>query len=188
LINGEGQKIDAADAFGRKGRSELDSVELSSSTRRIVDNLLTNLDLLTVQIKDLDVEIEGVAEIDPVVKLLKTIDGVGSFTALAIRSAIGEIERFRSAKAFASYTGLIPGYRHSGDKQCNGPITKRGVSTLRWVLIQAVPHAVRHSEYLKKLYFRICYRSSVGKAKVAVAHALARIIYHVWREARPYYR
>jgi transposase len=115
LINGEGQKIDAADAFGRKGRSELDSVELSSSTRRIVDNLLTNLDLLTVQIKDLDVEIEGVAEIDPVVKLLKTIDGVGSFTALAIRSAIGEIERFRSAKAFASYTGLIPGYRHSGD-------------------------------------------------------------------------
>lgn len=78
--------------------------------------------------------------------------------------------------------------RQSEDKVRNTSITKQGVKTLRRVLIQAVPHAIRRSDYLRRMYYRICCRSSVGKAKVAVAHALSRMIYHVWMEARPYYR
>ena len=84
-----------------------------------------------------------------------TIDGIGEFTGVAVRAIVGEMARFRSVKAFGAYTGLIPGYRRSADTVRNGPITKQGNSTLRWLLIQAVPHAVRHSDYLKRLYYRI---------------------------------
>ena len=188
LINREGCRVTASDPFGKKGRAQLDSLELSQPVRRMVDSNLVLSDLLSSQISALDVEIGQIAEADPIVGHLRTIDGVGSFTALAIRAVTGEMSRFRGAKAFAAYTGLIPGYRQSGQTVHNGSITKQGSKTLRWVLIQAVPHAIRHSEYLRNLYYRLCYRSSVAKARVAVAHALARIIYHVWTEARPYYR
>jgi transposase len=188
LINREGLKVVAADSFGKRGRAQMDSLELSPSIRYMVDNHLMTVDLLTAQIEQLNKEIKRIGDSDAIIELLRSVDGIDYFTALAIRAAVGEMERFKSPKAFAAYTGLIPGYRQSADKVRNGPITKKGVSTLRWVLIQAVPHAVRKTGYLKRLHHRILFRSSVGKARVAVAHALARIIYHVWTEARPYYR
>ncbi|MFQ6008004.1 MAG: transposase, partial [Candidatus Zixiibacteriota bacterium] len=169
-------------------RQQLDALELSPSLRAMVDDHLTHLDVLIVQIEQLDKKISQIADSDEIVRLLTTIDGIGEFTGVAIRAIVGEMTRFRSMKAFEAYTGLIPWYRCSAETIRNGSITKQGNSTLRWLLLQAVPHAIRHSDYLKRLYYRICLRSSVGKAKVAVAHALARIIYHVWTEARPYYR
>ena len=188
LLNREGCRLTASDPFGRKGRAQIDSLQLSDSLRRMVDTNLVTSDLLSSQISVLDKEVEQTGQADPIVVNLCTIDGVGYFTALAIRAIVGRMDRFRSVKAFASYTGLIPGYRQSAERVHHGSITKQGSPTLRWLLIQAVPHAVRHSDYLKRMYYRLCYRSSVAKARVAVAHALARIIYHVWMEARPYYR
>lgn len=188
LINREGHRLTVADPFGKKGRQQLDALELSPSLRAMVDDHLTHLDVLIVQIEQLDKKISQIADSDEIVRLLTTIDGIGEFTGVAIRAIVGEMTRFRSMKAFEAYTGLIPWYRCSAETIRNGSITKQGNSTLRWLLLQAVPHAIRHSDYLKRLYYRICLRSSVGKAKVAVAHALARIIYHVWTEARPYYR
>ncbi len=187
-INREGFRIMATDPFGKKGRLELDSLPLPAWLRSQIEVHLTQIDYLTAQITKIDHEIERVVADDKIASLLSTVDGVGPFIALAVRSSIGEIERFRSAKAFAAYTGLIPGYRNSADTVRNGPITKQGVTTLRWALTQSVNHAIRHSDYLKRLYHRVCFRSSVPKARVAVAHALARILYHVWMEARPYYR
>jgi transposase len=188
LIGREGQRVSVTDAFGKKGRMEIDSMELSKPIRDMVNDCLVSIDLLDVQIKSIDKEIDRIGDSDEIVSRLRTIDGISNFSGLAIRAAVGQMERFRSPKAFSGYTGLIPGYRQSGNKRQDGHITKQGVNILRWVLIQAVPHAVRRSPYLKRLYQRICFRSSVGAARVAVAHALARIIYHVWMEARPYYR
>lgn len=188
LLNREGHRVLVSDAFGKQGRAQIDSFELSASLRRMVDSNLVTSDLLSSQISVLDKEIKQIGHADPIVDNLCTIDGIGYFTALAIRAIVGRMDRFRSVKAFASYTGLIPGYRQSAERVHHGSITKQGSPTLRWLLLQAVPHAVRHSDYLKRMYYRLCYRSSVAKARVAVAHALARIIYHVWMEARPYYR
>jgi len=188
LLNREGCRVMSSDPFGKGGRAEIDSLELSSPLRRMVDTNLVTSDLLSSQISVLDKEIEQIGQADSIVDNLCTIDGIGYFTALAIRAIVGRMDRFRSVKAFASYTGLIPGYRQSAERVHHGSITKQGSPTLRWLLLQAVPHAVRHSDYLKRMYYRLCYRSSVAKARVAVAHALARIIYHVWMEARPYYR
>jgi transposase len=184
----EGYQIELSDPFGRAGRAMIDGWALAGWLRRIVDDQLTTMELLSAQITAVDQEVAQIVRADAQMQLLQSVDGVGPFTALALRAVVGEISRFPNAKAFAAYTGLVPGYRQSGEKRIPGPITKQGVSTLRWLLVQAVPHARRHSPYLRRLYYRLCFRTSVSKAKVAVAHALARLIYHVWREARPYYR
>ena len=188
LLNREGCRITASDPFGKKGRIEIDQAPVSPPLRSMIDGYLIQADLLSAQIADRDREIAQIAQSDRIIRLLCTIDGIGFFTALAIRAIVGEISRFDNPKSFGAYTGLNPGYRQSADKVSRGSITKQGSPTLRWVLVQAVPHAVRRSDYLKRMYNRLCYRSSVANARVAVAHALARIIYHVWTEARPYYR
>lgn len=188
LINREGHRLSVKDAFGKRGREEIDSLPLCSNLRRMVDTNLTQVDLLTSQLKTLDKEIEEIGKSDRIIELLRSIDGIGYFSALAIRAAVGDMKRFKNARSFAAYTGLIPSYRASAEVTYHGHITKRGVPYLRWVLVESVNHAIRHCDYLKRLYQRICFRSSVGKARVAVAHALARIIFHVWTEARPYHR
>jgi len=188
MISREGLRVKVGDAFGKSGRAEMDKLSLSEQSRSFVDDMLVRHDLIDKQIGSIDKEIQAISETDPVCCLLQTIDGVGSFTALSVRAIVGEMSRFRSAKAFAAYTGLIPGYRHSAEKVHNGPITKQGSPILRWVLLQGVNHFKRNTDYLQRLYSRICFRSSTVKARVAVAHAMARIIYHVWMEARPYYR
>ena len=48
LINREGHRIPAADPFGKKGRQQLDSLELSPSLRSMVDDHVIHLDLLSV--------------------------------------------------------------------------------------------------------------------------------------------
>ena len=188
LLNRQGYRVKASDPFGKGGRAQIDSFELSAPLRRMVDANLVTSDLLLSEILVLEKEIKQIVQADPIASNLCTIDGVADFTALAIRAIVGRMDRFRNFKAFAAYTGLIPGYRQSAGRVHRGRITKQGSPTLRWVLLLAAKHAVRHSDYLKRMYHRICYRSSKENARVAVAHALARIIYHVWMEARPYYR
>lgn len=188
VLSREGLGVTVKDAFGKRGRAELDQLPLSRLARRFVDDMLVSHDLVGKQLESVEAEIAAVSDTDFVCRLLQTIDGVGPFTALAVRATVGEMSRFKSAKAFAAYTGLIPGYRHSAEKVHNGPITKQGSPMLRWVLLQGVNHFKRHTDYLQRLYARVCFRSSTAKARVAVAHAMVRMIYHVWMEARPYYR
>lgn len=188
LLNREGFRVSTSDPFGKGGRAQIDSFELSFMVRRMVDSNLVSLDLLSSQISDIEKEIKQIVDADPIASYLCTIDGVAEFTALAIRAIVGRMDRFRSFKAFSAYTGLIPSYRQSAERTQHGPITKQGSSTLRWLLLPAAKHVVRKSDYFNRMYRRICYRSSEKNARVAVAHALARIIYHVWMEARPYYR
>lgn len=188
LIAREGFRVRARDILGRRGRAELAGLPLSGGLRQMVDRQVVLADMISGQLSVIDKEIEAIGRSDAVVRRLVTIDGVKWFTGLAIRATVDRIDRFKSYKAFAAYTGLVPSYRQSGDTTHTGGITKQGSRLLRWTLLQAVPHACHHNEYLRRMYARLCYRSSSARARTAVAHALARIIYHVWTEQRDYYR
>ena len=111
------------------------------------------------------------------VRLLKTIPGIGSLLATTIYAEIVDINRFRSGKAFASFTGLVPIVRASGDSIYTGRITKVGSRPLRCALVEAAIRAPYKSGDLSRLFFRVLNRSNSQKARVAVAHKLALIIY-----------
>jgi transposase len=188
LIGREGFRVRARDILGRSGRAALASLPLPAEVRVMVDRQVDLADRITEQLQPIDAEIERIGRSDEVVCRLTTIDGISWFMGLAIRCTVDRMDRFKSYKAFAAYTGLVPSYRQSGETTHTGGITKQGSRLLRWTLLQAVPHACHRNEYLRRMYARLCYRSSRGRARVAVAHALARIIYHVWTERRDYYR
>ena len=124
---------------------------------------------------------EGHAE-HPYVPLLLTVPGIGWVLAFTIAAEIGEIERFPSPEKLAGYAGLCPRVNQSGEKDRRGPLTKHGPTYLRWALLEATMHALRHPAYAER-YQRT--KRRLGKqrgakvAQVDIARRLAHAIWHM---------
>ena len=79
---------------------------------------------LAVRTGRLDGELHRHAKADPRVKALRTLPGVGEFTALVMVAEIGDITRFPNARKLASWAGLTPTVRGSDLKVRHGHITR----------------------------------------------------------------
>ena len=87
----------------------------------------------------------------PYVPLLLTVPGIGWVLAFTIAAEIGDITRFASRpRSSCGYTGLCPRVRQSGDKDRRGPLTKQGPKYLRWAMLEATMHALRHPAYRER--------------------------------------
>ena len=117
---------------------------------------------------------------------LRTIPGVGPVTIDVIVSELGDVGRFRSAKAVCAYAGLVPGVRQSSDRRKDLPITKAGSPILRWALVEAAWRAVRHSAAWQRVYAGIRQRAGAKKAIVAVARRLLCVLYALLRDGTNY--
>lgn len=62
----------------------------------------------------------------PAVEALSCIKGIDTLTAFRLAAEAGSFTRFRTAPAFASWCGLVPSERSSGETERRGGITKTG--------------------------------------------------------------
>ncbi|MBO8182864.1 MAG: IS110 family transposase [Archaeoglobus sp.] len=76
---------------------------------------------------------------------------------------------------FASYAGLVPSLRQSGNKVIK--VTKEENKLLRWVHVQCAFVAMRSDEKFRNFYERIKQREGFQKAIVATARKLLTVIY-----------
>lgn len=138
------------------------------------------------QIKDLDKEIEFYYnQFD---SHLESIPGVGKVTAAIILSEIGDITRFKSAKALVAYAGIDPTVKQSGQFLANNnKMSKRGSPYLRRALFLCASTCTLHESPLNDYYNK---KRSEGKhhltAVGAVAHKLTHIIYAIMRDNKDY--
>jgi transposase len=106
------------------GRGWLAELELPATSREIITDCLAVIDAPAVLIDRLDWELHQHAKADPRVKVLRTLPGVGEFTALVMVAEIGDITRFPSARKLASWAGLTPTVRGSDLKVRHGHISR----------------------------------------------------------------
>jgi transposase len=175
-----------SDLFGKRGMEWLKSVELSVLDRLMLDNHLEHLESLRRQVEAVDKEITLRASRDEYVKLLLSMTGVDIFTALLIRSEIGDISRFSSYKKLISWAGLAPSLHQSGSVEYHGRITKQGSRVLRWIMVEAARVAVNHDSKLSEFYERVKHRRGSQKAIVAVACKMLKIIWTMLTRNEPY--
>lgn len=176
----------ASDLFGRSGQEWLRKLSLPDPDGRLLQENLAFLGLLQTQIAQTDNLIAQLALGDVVVQNLASVPGIGKFLSVLIRWEVDDMERFRAAKKFASYTGLVPSTYASGNRMVHGRLTKQGNKWLRWAFIEAVSPAVRTSPYLRSYYQRIKLRRGVKDARTATARKLAELAWTVWTECRSY--
>ncbi len=176
----------ASDLFGRTGLQWLRAVELPASDRHLLDGDLTLLGVLKERITATNDVLDDLSASDEAVRWLRSLPGIGDFFSVLIRYEVDDIDRFTSAKRFASYTGLVPATYATGKRMAYGRLTKRGNKWLRWAYIEAVTAAVTHSRFFRRHYDRVKSRRGTKDARTSTARKLAELTWTVWRERRCY--
>jgi transposase len=170
-----------------------DDASLPVPLRPVLREAVAEIGELERRVRALERSLETLASGDPTVVRLRTIPGVGLLTATALVAFVGDAARFPSGRHFASYLGLTPRESSSGLKRKLGRISKRGDPYLRMLLIHGarsvLAHAKRSAAPKDGLRAWALGRETArghNKAAVALANKLARIVWAVWRNEKPF--
>ena len=116
----------ASDAFGKRGRRWLGSLELADDERATVDGCLREIDFLSEEIAAIERRLAELALDSAELRRLMSVPGVSLVSALTFLAVVGDIRRFETAKRLVSYVGLDPKVRQSGEAPArHGRISKQ---------------------------------------------------------------
>jgi transposase len=175
------------DLCGPKGRAWLGEQVLPEDERVAVTRHLREFDRLGEDLKVVERDLARSALADESVTRLMTIPGVDMVVALALKAAIGDIERFDRPQKLVSYLGLNPSVRQSGPGPAyHGRITKQGRGHARGMLVEAAWAAARAPGPLRAFFLRVRSRRGQHVAAVATARKLAILIWHLLRKGESY--
>jgi len=130
---------------------------------------------------DLSSELQRITGVD-----LTRIDGIDVMTAQTLLSEVGlDMSRWKTESHFASWLGLCPDNRISGDKVL-AKGTRRVVNRAATALRQAANTLIRSRSYLGAQYRRLRTKLGAPKAITAMAHRLARLVYRMLKYGQAY--
>lgn len=129
---------------------------------------------------------EKIADKDDDIIRMKTIPNIGLIAAVVIKAYVGDFNRFPNAQKLASYAGLIPSVRQSGEHTRSGHITKEGPRILRAVLVQSATGMKPSAGSLYEVYHKKGKEIGYKKARVMMAKKLLTIAFRVVRDKTIY--
>ena len=117
---------------------------------------------------------------------LTRIDGVDVFVAQTVISEVGlDMGRWKTEAHFASWLGLCPDNRISGDKVL-GRGTRHVLNRVATALRLGASTLLRSQTYLGAQYRRLRSKLGAPKAITAMAHRLARLVYRMLKYGQQY--
>jgi transposase len=157
--------------------------EMSTLEKMQIQQELAMLEELDRHKREVDAELGRQCLQEPwgrqAVRLLQ-LPGFGVVMTMIVLSAIGDIQRFESAKYLVGYAGLGAGIHESGKEHIEKRITKSGRKELRWALVEAAWQAIRISPYWKDQYEKYLRRMRrPNQAIVVIARKLLVAVWHV---------
>jgi transposase len=147
------------------------------------------IDELEDQIADVNRRLKASHADHPYIPLLRTVPGIGWVIAFTIAAEIGEIERFASPEKLTGYTGLCLRVVQLGQRDRRGPLSKHGPTHLRWALLEATMHALKHPAYRVRYQHnkkRLGRQRGAKVAQVDIARRLAHAIWHMLTRNQPF--
>ena len=165
--------------FSEDMRAWWEALKVSPLERHCLLSDLATLDFAKEQAQTIENAIKEIAAQDERTPLLVQITGIGLLTAITILAAIGDIQRFPTAKQLVGYSGLGTSVHASGMTYNTGHITKHGRKELRWAMVEAARHAVLHHPHWKAEYERLSGSIGQKKAIVAIARKLLVVVWQV---------
>ena len=165
----------AENSIGRK--------ESHIAARIEIKQILDDLKLYSGRLSELEAELDSLILQIPNIDKMLQIKGIGYRTAEGFIAEIGDISRFKNAKAVQKLSGLSIVADCSGKHQGKCHISYRGRKKLRHVLYLAAVCVIGNNDYFHALYeyFLTRDRNPLKKmqALMAVACKLIRIFYCV---------
>lgn len=114
----------------------------------------------------------------PSIDLLKTFVGIGDYSAIGLMLHIQSVERFSSVKKLASFFGLHPVFKISGDGKSGFRMSKKGRKEPRRILFMVALNAVKNNTLIRDIYLELIQKGMSRMAAIGYCmHKILRIIY-----------
>jgi len=144
-----------------------------------VQSDLHTLDFAKGQVAHLEISMAKIAAQDDRMPLLVQLPGIRMVNAITILAAVGDIDRFPSAKKLVGYAGLGARVHLSGQTRRSGKITKAGRKDLRSTMVRAAFSAAQSHPFWKMEFKRLEPRLGRNKTVVAIARRMLVVVWHV---------
>lgn len=175
-------------AFRNWLREEAEKMSIGSKFTML--ELVDTLEDLNSKLLRYDREICKILKTDDYAHMdetLRTIPGIGRQFSAALCFFIVDINRFETDDALASFIGLVPDTRSSGDYDVKRGITYRCNKTLRTLLIETAWRAVAKDPALAAAFTAYCNRGLSHNASIIrIARKIVNRIRYVLRSGNKY--
>lgn len=112
------------------------------------------------------------------VALLKSFKGISDFSAIGLMLEIQTVERFSSAKKLASFFGLHPVFKVSGDGAGGFRMSKKGRKQPRQILYMVAMSAITSNPLIREIYEEHTRKGMARMAAIGLCmHKILRILY-----------
>ncbi len=194
VVFGRGRRVALRGVARLLGEAEA-AAALPEAVRVVLRALLEAHTELEARVRALEAALQAWHQGCEASRRLATIPGIGPLTATALVATVGErAAHFRSGRHLSAWLGLVPGQHSSGARQRLGPISKRGDSYLRRLLVlgaQALLRQVRRRMAAGQpsglpWAERLLRRRPPNVVAVALANKLARQAWAVLHRGEPW--
>lgn len=186
--------VDRLQALIDMRQQELNRLEAldQGSTTSVRDMVKDHVDWLNAQIKkiqsDIDDHIDGSPELKHDAELMESIPGIGKRASSQFLAYIGDVRRFKNAKALAAFIGVTPKQKQSGTS-LNGrsSLSRAGHTAARKALFMPGMVAKRHNPAVIAMAKRLEQRGLTPQAIVGASmRKLVHLIYGVLKSGEPF--
>ena len=123
----------------------------------------------------------------PEIELLKTFPGIGDTSAIGLLIEIQTVKRFDNAKNLASFFGVHPVYKTSGDGTGGYKMSKQGRVEPRQILYMITLSAIQCNPLIKEIYEKHKKQGKHSRAALGVCmHKILRILYGMLKHNQPF--
>lgn len=184
-------RVEALKDMRQQEQNRLEAHEVSGMAE-VAAHVSEHISWIDTEIKKLENEIDDHIDHHPGLKkdaeLILSIPGIGPTTTAKVLGYIGDVRRFKNAKAFAAYLGVTPRQRSSGSSlRGRTMISRVGHSAMRSALYMPALVAKRYNPVLRDFAQRLLATGMTQKAVLgAIMHKLAHLIYGVIRNGKPF--
>jgi transposase len=156
---------------------------IKTTITTLVKQIISLRKIIAQQIKILETNVDLPNE----VKLLKTYQGIGTYSAVGLMIEILTIERFSSSKKLASFFGIHPVFKISGDGRHGFKMSKKGRKEPRVILFNVARYSIGHNPFIKEIYAKHLKKGMPKLAALgAIMHKILRIIYGMLKNNKPF--
>lgn len=165
---------------------KVDEIYSNEDLALAVTTTINVIDALTEQVQCLERAVLKKARLRSEFEQVRTVWGIGSILGLVIMYEAGSMDRFKGPGNFASYCRCVDATRLSNGKKKADNNSKNGNRYLAWAFVEAAHFAIRYYPEVKRYYDRKTARTNSIVATKAIAHKLARAVFHVLRDQKPF--
>ena len=123
----------------------------------------------------------------PEVELLKTFIGISDYSAIGLMLNIESVKRFKTVKKLASFFGLHPEVRISGDGVTVVRMSKKGRTEPRQILFMVTMTAITTNLLISEIYQEHVQKGMKKMAAIGLCmHKILRIIYGMLKHNSPF--